>query len=216
MSDHDCETKLCHCGKLLSSLEKHLSEDMLVELWFDNPDLVVCWQVRKCNQKRCPVYGRQEKRCWHVIETHCDSALGALKATSFSEKWKICKKCPVWKKATQNNFTYFREIVNNIIFLLINQEKDHLTFLKRVDDNFNAIMFHYKLTPREGEVLHHILLDKNRNEIATALNISIETIKMHKRNLYKKFTVCNKAGIKQHLQNFIVNQQTGKVRESLL
>ena len=49
-----------------------------------------------------------------------------------------------------------------------------------------------KLTARENEVLSLLAKGMNRDEIATKLFVSPETIKMHVKNLYKKLKAKNK------------------------
>ena len=47
------------------------------------------------------------------------------------------------------------------------------------------------LTKREKEISHLIATGINSSEIADKLNISLYTVKAHRRNIYKK-TNCNK------------------------
>ena len=49
-----------------------------------------------------------------------------------------------------------------------------------------------RITKRENEVLELLAKGMNRNEIATKLFISDETVKMHTKNLYKKLNAKNK------------------------
>ncbi|HEX6172103.1 MAG TPA: helix-turn-helix transcriptional regulator [Chitinophagaceae bacterium] len=49
-----------------------------------------------------------------------------------------------------------------------------------------------RLTNRENEILQLLAKAMNRNEIATKLFISDETVKMHTKNLYKKLNAKNK------------------------
>ncbi|RME63748.1 MAG: PAS domain-containing protein, partial [Nitrospirae bacterium] len=32
----------------------------------------LCWEVKKCLQVQCPVFGRDDMECWTVMETHCE------------------------------------------------------------------------------------------------------------------------------------------------
>ncbi|MBI4712827.1 MAG: MerR family transcriptional regulator [Planctomycetes bacterium] len=29
-----------------------------------------CWEIKRCNRKKCPAYGRFDKKCWQVLEGH--------------------------------------------------------------------------------------------------------------------------------------------------
>ena len=49
-----------------------------------------------------------------------------------------------------------------------------------------------RVTKRENEVLQLLAKGLNRNEIATKLFISDETVKMHIKNIYKKLKAKNK------------------------
>jgi DNA-binding CsgD family transcriptional regulator len=48
------------------------------------------------------------------------------------------------------------------------------------------------LTPRETEVLALLKLGQSDKEIAAALNISVETVKNHVRQLRRKFAVSSR------------------------
>jgi DNA-binding NarL/FixJ family response regulator len=50
-----------------------------------------------------------------------------------------------------------------------------------------------KLTPREQEVANHILKGQSYKMIAHELGISIETVRMNIKNIYKKLTINSKA-----------------------
>jgi len=53
-----------------------------------------------------------------------------------------------------------------------------------------------KLTSQEQKIVDEILKEKTNKEIASALFISVSTVKTHINNLYKKLNVSNRAGIK--------------------
>ncbi len=50
------------------------------------------------------------------------------------------------------------------------------------------------LTPREEEVLHLLSTGLTYEKIATKLEVSHETVKMHLKNIYRKLDVQNKIG----------------------
>jgi len=70
-------------------------------------------------------------------------------------------------------FEYSQEII----------DKNLPVTMKRIDGG---------LTPRENEVLSLLAKGMNRDEIATKLFVSPETIKMHIKNIYKKLNAKNK------------------------
>ncbi len=52
-----------------------------------------------------------------------------------------------------------------------------------------------KLTPQEQKIVHYILLDKSNKEIASALFVSLSTVKTHINNLYKKLDISSREEI---------------------
>jgi Response regulator containing a CheY-like receiver domain and an HTH DNA-binding domain len=57
------------------------------------------------------------------------------------------------------------------------------------------------LTPREREILHHIGSGLTNSEIANNLFVSQETVKTHKKNIYRKFNVNKLSELILKLQN---------------
>jgi DNA-binding NarL/FixJ family response regulator len=45
------------------------------------------------------------------------------------------------------------------------------------------------LTPREADVLEHLQAGRSNAEIALALSVSVETVRTHRRNIYRKLGV---------------------------
>jgi DNA-binding NarL/FixJ family response regulator len=45
------------------------------------------------------------------------------------------------------------------------------------------------LTPREADVLEHLQAGRSNAEIALALSVSVETVRTHRRNIYRKLCV---------------------------
>ncbi|MDP3112446.1 MAG: HAMP domain-containing protein, partial [Thermodesulfovibrionales bacterium] len=41
----------------------------------DNPSLRTCWEIKSCQYKACPVYGKERQRCWQIAGTHCGGAI---------------------------------------------------------------------------------------------------------------------------------------------
>ena len=60
------------------------------------------------------------------------------------------------------------------------------------DQQLMKIDSNVRLTKRENEILQLLAKGMNRNEIATKLFISDETVKMHTKNLYRKLKAKNK------------------------
>ena len=51
------------------------------------------------------------------------------------------------------------------------------------------------ITNREKEIIKLVALEKSNNEIATDLNISVNTVLTHKQNLFRKLQVSNSVGL---------------------
>jgi NarL family two-component system response regulator YdfI len=66
--------------------------------------------------------------------------------------------------------------------------------------------FNFNLTHMEIHVLHLLAEGKERQQIADDLSISLNTVKMHLRNLYQKLRVANAAdAIRVALENQLLN-----------
>ncbi|MBA2330605.1 MAG: helix-turn-helix transcriptional regulator [Flavisolibacter sp.] len=66
----------------------------------------------------------------------------------------------------------------------------------------SGIITHCKLTNREREILIHVKNGLMNREIAAIENISLETVKTHLKNAYKKLNARNKIEALR-LANFI-------------
>ncbi len=60
-----------------------------------------------------------------------------------------------------------------------------------------------RLSLREQEVLNHLIQGKSYKEIAIVLSISIETVKKHASNIYKKTKTHSKFELKYNILEFI-------------
>jgi DNA-binding NarL/FixJ family response regulator len=81
--------------------------------------------------------------------------------------------------------TYYAPEVTNII----------LNNIRKVKPTSSRVATEMPLTDREKEVLHLILKEKNNQEIADVLFISVRTVDAHKRNLLDKTGSKNIAGL---------------------
>ncbi|MDC7232916.1 MAG: LuxR C-terminal-related transcriptional regulator [Spirochaetales bacterium] len=62
---------------------------------------------------------------------------------------------------------------------------------------------HYKISPREKEVLLHMLTGDPRNRIAEKLNISLHTVKSHINSIYTKCCVSSKTELFKLYESFL-------------
>ena len=61
--------------------------------------------------------------------------------------------------------------------------------------NLPRIFRESKLSKREQDVVYQVLADKSNKEIAEALGLSLNTVKMYMKNLMRKINVTSRAGI---------------------
>ncbi len=166
-------------------LENAIISGNLSSLWQENDQLKECWVELKCDKENCPAFGRPAIRCWQVSGTFCTH--GLLDANMVN-KWDQCQECNVFTKSTKTKEDRIKELINNIIFALRCFDPASLRIIK-IKKNLDKIITHYKLTIREKEVLLLILDKSSRKDISETLNISLETVKMHFKHIYKKLQV---------------------------
>ncbi len=65
--------------------------------------------------------------------------------------------------------------------------------------NLARIFRESKLSKREQDIVYQILADKGNKEIADALGLSLNTVKVYLKNLMRKINVTSRAGIVSHL-----------------
>jgi len=78
-----------------------------------------CWEVFKCDKKKCPVYKSKFLRCWLISGTHCRDEIQG----KFIEKMEMCLECKVFSanmdipamretiKIMNKQFGQFRKLV---------------------------------------------------------------------------------------------------------
>jgi PAS domain S-box-containing protein len=78
-----------------------------------------CWEVFKCDKKKCPVHKSKSLRCWLISGTHCRDEIQG----KFIEKMEMCLECKVFSanmdisamretiKVVNKQFGQFRKLV---------------------------------------------------------------------------------------------------------
>ena len=82
------------------------------------------------------------------------------------------------KLAGENPTVYMEDLASSVV--------------ERLKSRSSYSQFKASLTKREIEVLRHLSTDRTINSIATSLHISINTMKTHLKNLYRKMEVENR------------------------
>ncbi len=77
----------------------------------------------------------------------------------------------------------FRQIVND--YTRLSKKYAEIKPLKSEEEPV-------ELTPREQEILRHLVRGLTNKEISTATNLAVDTVKTHLRNIYRKLQVKNR------------------------
>lgn len=66
---------------------------------FEDDYIPTCWEVKNCDKFDCPVYGKQNVRCWLVAGTFCRGEVQG----KFAQKLGSCSKCTIYQTALAHN-----------------------------------------------------------------------------------------------------------------
>lgn len=77
---------------------------------------------------------------------------------------------------------------------------------KVTQGHVSAYLHQCQLTPREQEVVRHLLTGRNNPYIRNELNISDNTLKTHLRNIYRKMEVANRQELLDRVHGVLANQ----------
>lgn len=94
-----------------------------------------------------------------------------------------------------------------ITFAIPMNATQHLTHkVSRVLEENNFLKKHFKefasLTKREKEILKLLALGKSSSQISTVLNITIETVKTHRKNIYQKLHIKSLFDVSEYARAF--------------
>ena len=179
---------------LLREVEASILSSAEMSGYRANPHLKPCWQLRGCEKKRCSAYGRQETRCWHMVDTLCCKVPRPL---SFRQKWlRHCRDCVVFKNATPTPKYRLIEFYNNLLFLQQHLSPHGAELTADMKRRFNRESARRGLSPREREVLLLLLERFTVPEIGAHLHVSENTVKTHLKSLYRKLEVHSKRELK--------------------
>lgn len=98
----------------LSSLIQRVAKEKTFGIRFHNPNLVPCYDTKKCNKQSCPCFGKDAARCWQIVGTHC----GGKVQGEFAQKYENCVDCSVFQASTQNPVFRIGEHFNNMMSIL--------------------------------------------------------------------------------------------------
>jgi PAS domain S-box-containing protein len=134
---------------IISEVEKKKGFDTYLYKPVENPHIPVCWEMKNCDYKECPVYGKRNVRCWQIAGTHC----GGVVQGKFAKKFGDCKKCDVYQKATKEQIYELIETFNNMMHILEMTHRELIDARKKAEEasmlksEFLANMSHEIRTP---------------------------------------------------------------------
>ena len=67
-----------------------------------------CWELFKCDEKKCPVYKSKSLRCWLISGTHCRDEIQG----KFIEKMEMCLECKVF--SANMDITAMKETIKSV------------------------------------------------------------------------------------------------------
>lgn len=85
--------------KRFSVLTQQAIIDKHWDVSFEDEYIPTCWEVKKCDKTDCPVYGKQNVRCWLVAGTFCRGEVQG----KFAQKLGNCSKCSIYQTALAHN-----------------------------------------------------------------------------------------------------------------
>ncbi|MBE3066651.1 MAG: diguanylate cyclase [Chloroflexi bacterium] len=118
---------------------------------FHDAHIPTCWEVKGCDETECPVFGKQNMRCWLVAGTFCRGEVQGR----FAQKLGNCAKCEVYLEAVENDpINQIGENFNSLMWVL-REKEDMLTAAN------------LELNNRYGEL--EVLQEKTRQQADTDL-----------------------------------------------
>ncbi len=122
-----------------------------------------CWEIKGCGKHDCQVYGSEDHRCWLKTGTLC----GGEAHAEFSQKYKTCFECEVFKVMSEEPGRELYENINTLIFHLNDKSvklgeiaiKDQLTNLYNRHFLNEIIDKEISMAERRIEPLSFIMID---------------------------------------------------------
>ncbi len=98
----------------ISGLIQNVTTRTDTSIRLDNPNLKICYELKKCAKKDCPCYGKEATRCWQAAGTFCGGQVQGV----FAQKYGNCLACEVYKEATSDPIYQIGEQFNNMMHVL--------------------------------------------------------------------------------------------------
>lgn len=118
------QLKVSHALEVFSHIAEEVKKMKGLENYTYTPirnyHIPTCWEVTKCSESECPVFGADHERCWQTEGTHCHGEVQGR----FAEKFEECKKCQVYREATKDQMLELAESFNNMMHILENTQRE--------------------------------------------------------------------------------------------
>ena len=104
----------------LKSLMSNVIHNHIFTERFENPNLIPCWEARKCDKTACPSHRNYGNlRCWEVAGSLCN---GKIQGT-LAQKLGDCSLCEVYRPARANPVVDLGETFNTMIATLNDRQE---------------------------------------------------------------------------------------------
>jgi len=82
-----------------------------------------CWEIMRCNKKKCPAYGDKYRRCWYLAGTMCPNCVDG----EYAKKIISCRTCEVYSRLSGDEIQEMAEAFDAMALTL----KNNITQLKQ-------------------------------------------------------------------------------------
>jgi len=111
---------------------------------FDNPNLIPCWESKKCDNTACSSYRNHKNlRCWEVAGTFC----GGKVQGKLAQKLGDCRLCVVYQSARNNPINDLGETFNTMIAVLHDRHEE----IKEINEQLELTTSQAKQMTLEAE-----------------------------------------------------------------
>ncbi len=175
------EARLAEAHDKITRLLKEVGSDGDLSLRYANPSLIPCWEIKGCREEKCPAYGSENYRCWHIAMGFCCPSGGG------EENAFQCEECEIYHEAHRDPIQRVGEQFNDMMFFLekrSNELKEVNRRLREIDrkkTRFLDVVAHDIRTPLTSILSYADLLLRYQSESVETRNEFLKTI-IHESN----------------------------------